>query len=191
MAFWTMNLGIDTTNATLNANGEFVDYVSNSSPLQSSKRWLQSPTAPAPNVTFSMAPFANPGHPQGLQASMNDDIWVRIFPLNQFPANYTVDWGISVVFGRKPGSTQPFRAPFVLQPGFCKTVIDSASCGPTWPDGSMLAELGTVANPTPAGSKYTYVFIVGLTLSVTPPGGTSTAYSYGHDPEMEVGNTSR
>jgi hypothetical protein len=191
MAYWTMNVGFDTSNRTDCVNGEFVDYASGQTALLTSKRWLQSAQAPTPTTTFT--PYLPANSPQKIPASNGDDIWVRVFPKIPFPNGSTYTCRITVVFGRKPGTTQPYRAPFVLQNATfnaSKTVIDTQTGTPTWPDGSFLVELGNVVNsPTAPNTTYQFVFIVGVTVWVTL-NGAQTVYTFGHDPEMDVTNSS-
>jgi hypothetical protein len=179
--FYTMNLGFDTTNATLVQNGEFVDPPSGSAPLppalSQSKVWLQSAVvASDPSASFSVLPDSK------VSVNVGDTIYVRLFCASVTPP-IQLTTRITAVFGRK-GNNQNYRTPFHFanQVNIAQAVFDSdpnmsPNFGVSW-----LVGLDLVGNAPEQGQIDNYGFIVGATVWAD-----NSLYTFGHDPEMNVG----
>jgi len=204
MAIYVLNLGVDlsSSNATNNANGDFMPFVqpTSSTPATSiSKAWL---TVTA-GTDWSSYTYVFNARDQPFTAQSGDLIGIRVFYLNP-PPDTSITGKITAVIGRAHNAPQAFRTPFGGTPNACNvfdtnpTAVDSSGIC-TWPGPITPATTPCFAltlnrinraparpqppppNPPPP-PNHRYQFIVGASIWA----GTGDGYTWGHDPELEV-----
>jgi hypothetical protein len=139
-----------------------------------------------------------------LGCALHEGAYIRMVPDDKtWGENDTLELRFTAAFGRvatsNPGNDTTIASPFVLPNKFpCTTyttdVDDPAfqdQFTPPGPDGSWIYYLGLMTQNQagqielgPAGRICLYRFVVGVTVV---DDSTGTEYTFGHDPEMDVG----
>lgn len=193
-----LNLMFDAT-----TTGRFSDDdPTQTNPLLRSKVWLQLTGGADPsNVSdpafnpeslpagLSWTPLSSDGSllasartPPFSGATVPPFLAVRVAPVSPYSAD--TDFHVAIIFGREPRAIQPFASPFTLNNaagGSSCAIFDYGDL--TVPSGQtgLYLPLRPIAN-APAGPSMShhYEFQVGLIVD-------DGAFTYGHDPEMDVG----
>ena len=176
MAFYTLNLGFNLNSTNSVMWGAF-DQRQNSLPaLQQSEAWLESAEYPTPGSIFTILDDAK------VTVAGADNILVRLFSSSTV-SPHPITASSVLVIGRR-NHQQAFRTPFTCGDGNARAILNSGNPeAPNFGDGSWLFHLGEIVHaPPPLSLPYKFRFIAGATVMRD-----GTLYTFGHDPEMDVG----
>jgi hypothetical protein len=176
LPFYTLNLGFDLGSTDSVKWGAFEQRQSALPALQQSETWLESVGYPAPDSVFTVLDDAK------ITVLAADRILIRLFSASTIEQD-SLTAGSVLVIGRR-NHRQAFRTPFTCGDGNARAILNSGNpVAPNFGGVSWLFDLGTIVNaPPPLTQPYEFRFIAGATVMRN-----ETLYTFGHDPEMDVG----
>jgi len=194
MNYYTLNLGFSLDSLSTQTAG-FLDPVVTSLDTQDlstmSKLWLLSTEPPTVNGPFQL--IETEIKPVVLQ--VGDVAYVRVFYVPDgsmnCPDGSALTLRVSVVFGTladNDGNPKTYRTPFtIVNTNTAQAVFHSSDLSFDETN-ALLVRLGTVTKGPGEGELDQYTFIAGVAVTNTDQTwGTSAEYTFGHDPEMDVG----